>query len=116
MLEVERAALPAGSARAPALERDAELGQLTGPCWLCRSAETCNQDVDPSVREEDLSTGKRGPRRQGSVTLLLHLHASIRLPAFHLASCCALAGLQELQDRARRWRWLQATPGSLAHE
>jgi len=24
------------------------------------------------------------------VTLLLHLRASIRLPAFHLASCCAL--------------------------
>ena len=41
------------------------------------------------------------------MTLLPHLHAGIRLPALHLASCCALAGMQELQDRAGRWQWLQ---------
>ena len=83
---------------------------------MCRCAETCKQDINPSVRDEDLSTGKRWPRRQGSAMLLPHLHASIRLLAFHQASCWALAGLQELQDRERGWRWLQATPGSLAHE
>ncbi len=70
MLEVERV-LPGGSARSPALERDAGLGQLTGPRWLCRCAETCNQDVDPNVREEDLSTGKRWPERQESLMVLL---------------------------------------------
>ncbi len=69
VLEVKRAgaALPVGSARAPeppALEQDAGLGQLTGPRWLCRCAETCNQDVNRSVREEVLNTGKRWPRRQ----------------------------------------------------
>ena len=43
------------------------------------------------MQQEDINTGRRWPQRQGSVTLLPHLHASIRLSAFHHASCSALA-------------------------
>ena len=87
------AAVPVGSAGVPALEAGARgAGSIHTPKLVVSlHGEVCNQDVDHKVQDH-LNTGRRWPRRQGQVTLLPHLHASIRLSAFHQASRCALEG------------------------